>query len=286
MTSDKAGQRAGASNLLQAQGLCVQTTATVGVDLAVQAGSCWGIWGGAGSGKTALLRTLARLERPVGGTLLGSAYEKVAGLGWESRRRGVVLVLATPYTALEPWRTVGRLLGAKESQRAAALRRAGLSPVLMSYPVRALSGVERMRLLFARAWLSGPRVVLVDDASWQLPLTAWQRLITDWQLALGEERALVVVGRRPETLGGAENVVVLCRGDGVEGGPRAAVVETPVHPYTCWLRAHPDESLPAGSGCGFSQVCPAVRPACREALPAPVEVAPGHWVRCHQESDT
>lgn len=269
--------------LLKARGLRALETATVGVDLTLEAGTCWGLWGGKGSGKTALLRALARLDVPLGGELTWADKEVTRLPHWRlgQWRRFVALFLANPYTALEPWRPVHRLLGTDKTQAAEALRQAGLSYVVEGYQVRSLSGTERMRLLFARAWLDGPHVLLVDDAAQILPLAAWTALVADWRAAWGTERALLLAGRRPEALAGADGWLVLCRGDGVEWGPRAAVAERPAHPYTRWLQHGRGGQLADGSGCGFSALCAEARPVCREQLPAPVEVAPGHWVRCH-----
>lgn len=272
------------SVLLKARGLRALEAATVGVDLTLEAGTCWGLWGGQGSGKTALLRALARLDVPLGGQLAWADKDVTRLPRWRLGpwRRFVALFLANPYTALEPWRPVRRLLGTDKAQVAAALRQAGLSPVVEGYQVRSLSGTERMRLLFARAWLDGPHVLLVDDAAQVLPFAAWTALVADWRAALGPGRALLLAGRHSEALAGADGWLVLCRGDGVEWGPQAAVAEQPVHPYTRWLQHDRGGQLADSSGCGFSALCAEARPICREQLPAPVEVAPGHWVRCHR----
>ncbi len=101
----------------------------------------------------------------------------------------------------------------------------------------------------------------------------------------------------------ADQVSVMYAGRVVESGPVAAVLTRPRHPYTQGLMAAmprlgtasvlraTDEPLPGipgqvpgiaerPRGCSFAPRCGLAEAACRDAVPALVEVAPGHRSRC------
>jgi ABC-2 type transport system ATP-binding protein len=141
-------------------------TALSQVDLAVFAGEVHGLLGPAGAGKTTLLRVLAGLLPPT----TGKADVLGVPAADEDLRGRVALVSAdAPYqgiSGLENLVFAGRLHGlstraATERARAVLLRvglaRAGVQPVGEWTP-----GMRR-RLAFARALLSDPDVLLIDE---------------------------------------------------------------------------------------------------------------------------
>jgi oligopeptide/dipeptide ABC transporter ATP-binding protein len=96
----------------------------------------------------------------------------------------------------------------------------------------------------------------------------------------------------------ADRVAVLYAGSLVEFGSRRDIFRDPTHPYTRGLlhavptlktdRQHPLETIEGTvppshlvpPGCPFEPRCQLRVEDCRRALPALVEVAPGHVVRC------
>ncbi|MGH6968327.1 MAG: ABC transporter ATP-binding protein [Stellaceae bacterium] len=135
--------------------------ALAGVDLAVMPGEFLGVLGPSGCGKSTLLRILAGLAEPSAGRL-----ERAADL---AGRIGFVFQEPT----LMPWATVSdnvylplRLNGvarhAAAPRIAAMLDSLGLGEFARAYP-RQLSGGMRMRVSIARALVTEPALLLLDE---------------------------------------------------------------------------------------------------------------------------
>lgn len=119
--------------------------------------------GPSGCGKSSLLRLIAGLIRPTGGSLVASHEGR-------SPRTGFVFQDAT----LLPWRNVSsniglplELQGVRRRERADAVRRArllvGLSDADERKLPRQLSGGMRMRTSLARALVTEPDILLLDE---------------------------------------------------------------------------------------------------------------------------
>ena len=136
-------------------------TALSGIDLAVARGEFVGVLGPSGCGKSTLLRILAGLTEPTAGRL-----ERGSDL---TGRVGFVFQEPT----LMPWSTVWdnvylplRLHGVNRITAAprigAMLESLGLVEFSFAYP-RQLSGGMRMRVSIARALVTDPSLLLLDE---------------------------------------------------------------------------------------------------------------------------
>jgi NitT/TauT family transport system ATP-binding protein len=134
------------------------------VSLRVEHGDFVALLGPSGCGKSTLLRLIAELDRPDSGQLVWDG-----GRGPAPGELGFVFQDAT----LLPWATAEeniwlplrlRGLDRREAapQIAAALRRVGLEGFAAARP-RELSGGMRMRVSIARALVSRPRLLLMDE---------------------------------------------------------------------------------------------------------------------------
>jgi NitT/TauT family transport system ATP-binding protein len=134
------------------------------LDLHIAAGEFLAMIGPSGCGKSTLLRIIAGLDRPTSGTIQ-------AGDCGPGHRAKIAYVFQDAH--LLPWRNVLRnvalpleLIGVPKSQRIesamAAIEQVGLSDALRRYPAQ-LSGGMRMRVSLARALVTNPDLLLLDE---------------------------------------------------------------------------------------------------------------------------
>jgi NitT/TauT family transport system ATP-binding protein len=149
--------------------------ALAGIDLAVEAGSFVALLGPSGCGKSTLLRLAAGLDQPERGRVRREGRGEVAMVFQDAH--------------LLPWRDVlgnvalplelgGRGGGEHRARAEAALARVGLTDALRRHPAE-LSGGMRMRASLARALVTDPRLLLLDE-----PFAALDELT---RLALDDE---------------------------------------------------------------------------------------------------
>ncbi|MFL1463520.1 ABC transporter ATP-binding protein [Roseococcus sp. DSY-14] len=159
-----------------------------GVTLEVRRGEFLCLLGASGCGKSTLLRVLAGLLAPSEGAV-----------EWPGGRPRIGFVFQEP--TLMPWaRALDnaalplRLLGVGRAERqeraAAALRAAGLAGFERAFPAR-LSGGMRMRVSLARALVTEPPLLLMDEPFAALDeITRWK--LNDDLLALRAARGTTV----------------------------------------------------------------------------------------------
>ncbi|WP_282202975.1 ABC transporter ATP-binding protein [Kitasatospora fiedleri] len=278
-----------------------------GVDFALPKGGAVSFIGESGCGKTTLGKILTGLETFDGGELLvdGTDLSKLSARRRAPYFRRVQLIHQDPYSALNPTRDVGQILGdplrmraretgatgAQQRDRAAELLElVGLRPgVLAKYPHQ-LSGGQRQRVVIARALTVDPEALVADesvsmiDVSMRLGILS---LLRDLRERLGI--SLLFITHDVATaryLGGGGELHVIYRGQVIERGPTDRVVQQPVHPYTqCLLSAipvlrgleepGPDRLVPlaaldervATPGCLFAPRCPFATAECADGRP-------------------
>ena len=127
------------------------------------AGECLALLGRNGAGKTTLLRIMGGLSGASrGGVLINGSDVRAsvtrARIGWLGHSIG----LYDELTARENLRTFGRLYGVTAATVSEWLQRVNLTHVADA-PVREYSRGMRQRLAVARAFLHGPRLLLLDE---------------------------------------------------------------------------------------------------------------------------
>jgi oligopeptide/dipeptide ABC transporter ATP-binding protein len=171
-----------------------------------------------------------------------------------------------------------------------------------------LSGGMAQRVMIAMALAAGPELLIADEPTTALDVTI-QAQILDLMSHLRYEldMAMVLITHDLGVVAEmAERVAVMYAGQIVEETTTPALFASPLHPYTRGLigsvpvigRRQEELSVIPGRvpnlidlpvGCRFAPRCEARIEAgltrCVEEMPALVEVAPGHKVRCFLHSD-
>jgi len=144
-------------------GSVTEVTENVSLDLAPR--EFVSIVGPSGSGKTTLLRTAAGLRPPSRGQI------RFAGEPLEGVMPGISVVFQEYNKSLFPWLSIGKnvALGTRgmpadrrEEEVQSVLRRVGLDGFASRYPWE-LSGGMQQRAALARALVSDPRVLMMDE---------------------------------------------------------------------------------------------------------------------------
>lgn len=144
-----------------------QLLALVNVDLAIETGTFVSLIGPSGCGKSTLLRIMGGLDQPSTGQLRAPAVTGGSGGG------GARTAFVFQDYGLMPWLTVldnvafglkmARVGKTERRERARAwLARVGLSGFERAYPEQ-LSGGMRQRLSLARAFVTEPDVLFMDE---------------------------------------------------------------------------------------------------------------------------
>ncbi|WP_405965293.1 ATP-binding cassette domain-containing protein [Streptomyces sp. NBC_00723] len=218
------------------------------VSLSIAPGETVGVIGETGSGKSTLARTVLGLVRASAGSIVIDG-EEVGAYGprqWRAlRRRGVVqYVFQDPLRSLDPDLTVEDSLaepllvqGVSRTEAATRVRaflaRVHLTEDLLDRLPGELSGGQRQRVAVARALVTEPRLVILDEPVSALDSANRVQVLQILKELRADGVALVFISHDLGSVAGvADRIAVLYRGEAVEVGAAADVINTPRHPYT------------------------------------------------------
>jgi dipeptide transport system ATP-binding protein len=283
-----------------------------GVSFTIAPGRTLAVVGESGCGKSTLARLVTLIEKPSGGrlALIGRDAGHASGEDRALLRRSVQIVFQNPYGSLNPRKKVGSILEEplaintampkKERETAAreAMAKVGLRPEHYHRYPHMFSGGQRQRIAIARALMLKPNLVVADEPVSALDVSIQAQvlnLLRDLQQELGLSY-LFISHDLSVVRHVADEVMVMYLGRTVEQGPRDAVFEKPLHPYTQALLASTPgiekkrtrqvlkgelpSPLNPPQGCAFHTRCPHATDRCRAERPALRPVSQQR-VACH-----
>jgi len=292
--------------------------AVSGVSFEVFRGEAVGLVGESGCGKTTTARCILRLIRPASGRvyLAGTDLSQLSEREMRAQRRHVQMVFQDPNTSLNPRFTIRRTLTeplrlhhlgdgrSMEERLHETMMRVNLEPAFLDRYPHQLSGGQKQRVGIARAIITEPQFVALDEPASSLDMSIRIHIIAllkRLQAELG--MTYLFISHDLSTVRALCNrVLVMYAGQIVEAGQADDVFERPLHHYTrallsaipipdpqtrrqrILLEGEPPSLFERPVGCVFHERCPEAQPLCRDHQPAFFDAGGGHLVACHRIS--
>lgn len=295
-----------------------QVFAVNDVDVSVDSGSTVAVIGESGSGKSTLGRLALRLLEPTSGTVTFDGCE-LGSLDRNELRRmraRMQVIFQEPFESLNPRMCIEEIVSepllihsslSKSARRARAmevLEQVGLgADMARRYPGE-LSGGQQQRVGVARAVVTEPSFIVLDEPTSSLDLSIRAQILHLLQQLQRElNLAYLFISHDIHTVRYlSDTIVVMYQGTVVETGPVEDVFASPRHPYTqallaSSLTADPLDTVPRltlqgdpptpttrPTGCVFYGRCPVRVDGCSSPIPTHA-VSDGHMVACINLAD-
>ena len=220
-----------------------------GVSVSVAPGETLAVIGESGSGKSTLGRVALGLITPSAGTVTfdGTVLGELSKKDLRALRSRMQVVFQEPYESLNPRIKVGDIVeepliihrsGLSKAQRRAKviamLERVGLTAEHAERYPRNLSGGQQQRIGIARAIITEPELVVLDEPTSSLDVSVRARVL-DLLRDLQREQGIsyIFISHDLATVGLiSDRVAVMYLGQVVEQGPTSEVLTNPKLPYT------------------------------------------------------
>jgi peptide/nickel transport system ATP-binding protein len=290
------------------------------VSFSLDRGKTLGVVGESGCGKSTLGRTILGLVPATEGQVLFEG-QNTTHLSTRARKhlyREMQLVFQDPYSSLNPRFCVADLIAeplkvykvcksrAELNQKVAQLMdTVGLAQRLAyAYP-HELDGGRRQRIGIARALAMNPKFIVCDEPVSALDVSIQAQILNLLQdLQAQHGLAYMFITHDLSVVRYiSDEIMVMYVGTVVEKSSTQELFEHPLHPYTqgllsaiplpvidqpkkrILLQGEITSPVDPKPGCRFADRCPHATALCSKAQPELREVAPTHWVACHNLSD-
>jgi len=286
-----------------------------GVTLKIQEGKSIALVGESGCGKTTIAKLVLKLEMPTKGRILfdGKDIKYLSKAENAEYRVSIQAVFQNPYASLNPRMRIGDAIaepimankilpGDKARERVIeVVKQVGLPPDSVSYYPHEFSGGQRQRVAVARALVTKPRFVVLDEPVSALDVSIRAQIMNllkrlQEELGLGY---LLISHDLATSVHLSHWVVVIYAGKVVEILTSTELYHDALHPYTRALlnaasperlRAQDEDFVLPGevpdplnppAGCRFHPRCSYQEPRCHTDEPPLQVVSDTHSVRCH-----
>jgi ATP-binding cassette, subfamily B, bacterial len=204
------------------------------IDIRVAAGETVAFVGATGAGKSTIAKLVTRFYDPTSGRVLIDGHD-LRDVTLTSLRRQLGLVPQEPFLFTGTIRdNVGFARPeAPDDEIRQAIRAVGLEELIdrlpsgLDTPVhergQSLSSGERQLIALARAFLAGPRVLILDEATSNLDLKSEMKVEAALDVLL-QGRTAILIAHRLSTAMHADRIIVVDDGRIAESGPHAELL--------------------------------------------------------------
>ena len=287
------------------------------VSFSLKRGTCFGIAGESGSGKTTIARLILLLEKVTSGSILfeGKELQQLSQNDIMWYRSRVQTIFQDAASSLNPRMRIRDIVNEPlEVQRSESLSKSAIDlrteeilnlvglgqDNLSKYP-HELSGGQKQRVAIARAIVMEPSLVILDEPVSALDVSIRAQIL-NLLADIQEEQGLsyLIIAHDLAMLEHVTNqIAVMYLGKILEMGDTEQVFSNPMHPYTKALFEAVPQPVPGRikknaalsgeignplnppPGCRFHPRCVDAKAECRLTEASLTEVGPGHQVACH-----
>ena len=269
----------------------------------LEEGQVLAVIGESGSGKTTIGNSILGLVKPASGSLNFFGQNITASQFTGS----IQAVFQNPYSSLDPRMNVADIVSEpiaqrrmKQSERIdrvkSILELAGINPSDMYRYPHQFSGGQRQRISIARALISDPKLIILDEPVSSLDVSIRAQIL-NLLASLQKKRRLsyLFISHDLATVRFlSQKLLILYRGRTMEYGDAESIFDHPAHPYTKLLIESARDivmpNLPSytdskTAGCVFAPRCDLADDRCRAENP-PITIREGkNEFRCFHPVD-